>query len=118
MNRFAVLVGGILLGAALAVPLAVYETGGASLINTAPSPDGQERVEFYTPTRWQALTAPRYDMPAWVRLVRIRNSAPLGDSALFDLSGEGQAIWSSNIVQIGSSASYNRTTRRWTIIQE
>ena len=111
-------IAGIMLGAALCVPLGVYWGGGMRLIDVLRSPDGRERIEYYTPSRWQLLFARRGDMPAIARLVRLDDTAVVHDSGVFDLSGEGQAIWAGNVVQIGTSAVYDRRTARWEIIQE
>lgn len=107
-----------ILGVLIALSLGVYVAGGSHLIDTIPLPDGRERVEFYTPMRWQSASGRHGDMPAWARLVRVRDSAPLADSGVFDLSDQGQAIWSGNTVQIGTSAVFHRATGMWTIIQQ
>jgi hypothetical protein len=107
---------GLVAGLAGGVALGAWGAGGARLITTLPSPDGRQRVELYAPTRWQGLGMSA-DLPAVARLVRVADSAPLGESAPFEASGEVRPIWSATEVQIGTTAVADRRTGRWTLTQ-
>jgi hypothetical protein len=100
----------------LGVLLGFYLSGGSKPIYTTASPDGKERIEFLTPTRGQQLFVSSYDMPARARL-RAADGEVLGTSGAFDLSGQGQVYWDKDTVQVGTSAQFDRKTRRWVIWQ-
>lgn len=103
--------------AALLVALTVYLSGGSTEILSETSSDGRERIEFVTPTRGQQLFVSGYDMPARARLRSVGSDAVLGTSGVFDLSGQGEVFWNTDAVQVGTSAVFDRKTRRWTIWQ-
>lgn len=99
----------------LAAGLGIYWSGGSTAILQQSSPDGRERVEFVTPTRGQALFLD-YEMPARARLVA--GGKVLGTSAPFELSGQGEVFWEKDVVQVGTSAVFDRSTGKWDVIQQ
>lgn len=98
------------------IVLGAYFAGGATLSFSHLSPDGRERVDFYSATRWQALWISA-DMPGFVRLVRLAGDETLGTSPPFEMSGSGEVFWDDRGVHVGSTATFDKRTRRWTMDQ-
>lgn len=99
------------------VAIGRYSSEGASLSFSEPSPDGRERLDFYHATHWQAFRTRNADMPGFVRLVRLAGDETLGTSPPFEMSGSGQVTWDGERVNVGSTATFDRRTRRWTMDQ-
>ena len=106
------LVVALAIGVGLAV--GVYLAGGATLSNSNSSPDRRERLDFYHATRWQELWISA-DSPGFVRLVRLAGDETLSTSPPFEMSGSGEVSWDERGVHVGSTASFDRRTGRWTM---
>lgn len=102
----------VLLSISSGIALGVYLAGGATLSTSDQSPDGQERLDFYHATRWQALWI-NADSPGFVRLVRVAGDETLGTSPPFEMSGSGEVTWDADGVHVGASANFDRRTGRW-----
>ena len=95
----------------------LYLTGGAKPVMSDVSPDGRERLELASPSRWEWLTGPSADMAVTARIFDVASGSSSVRSPVFEASGEAETFWEADRVQIGSSAAYNRTTGKWTITQ-
>lgn len=104
---------GFLAGSGVTIPVVSYMEGGSRLIDVALSPDGRYRVEQYSPKRWQVWVEPPADMPGFARLSRTNEGQSLGDSEVFEQSGNGTIDWFPGGVQVGSSASFEYREGRW-----
>jgi hypothetical protein len=100
-----------------AVAFALYGSGGSRLFETSRSPKGDEQIDFYSATRWQAMRNPNADLQGYVRLRRVADGAVLGTSDAFELSGESLVIWRADRIQIGTSAVYDRASGKWTLLR-
>lgn len=98
---------------AAGVALGIYSSGGSTLLFSVSSPDKAERLDFYSATRWQSLGHGNADMLGFVRLVRVAGNEELGTTEAFELSGSGPAFWDRGVVQVGTSAVFNRASGRW-----
>lgn len=102
---------------ALAVAAALlggWAAGGSVLYRIDRAPDGLASIQLATPARWQWWQAHRFDMPAVARYVE-PGGVVVDTSAPFELSGAGKTYWTRDGVSIGSSAEYDRRTRRWSV---
>ncbi|WP_419809896.1 hypothetical protein [Sphingomonas sp.] len=100
------------------IAIGAYFAGGATLTHSEVSPDGSERLDYYNATRWQALRMTgRADAPGFVRLVQLAGEETLGTSPPFETSGSGEVTWDKERVSVGSTASFDRRTGRWTMDQ-
>jgi hypothetical protein len=105
----------VLVALGVGIAVGAHGAGGVRLSYSSLSPDGRERLDVYHASRWRALLTPGADMPGFVRLVRLAGDETLGTSPTFELSGGGRVIWSREQVQLGSSASFDRTTGTWSV---
>ena len=97
--------------------LGSYLSHGAAPIATDLSPDRQEQVRFYTATRWQRLLDSDADLLGYVTLYDVAHRTVIASSSSFELSGHSEVLWRSDRVQVASSAVFDRTTKRWTVLQ-
>lgn len=102
-------------GAGAALPLGLHWGGGATLVSAETSPDGRERLELYRPTRWQRLTGADSHDYAVARLANAADGAELATSEPFYLDGAGRTRWASDRVDVGTAASFDRGTGRWSV---
>lgn len=80
----------------------------------SPAPDRRGVVELYTPARWQAWRTRDFELPVVARYVE-PDGTVIGSNSPIELSGNGQRYWDADGVSIGSTAVYDRRTRRWSV---
>lgn len=102
-------------GAGVGAWVTAWALGGSTLISVQMSPDRRERVELYAASRWQGLVSPEADLLGYARLTDAQGRTE-GESGAFELSGHSEVIWGPDVVQVSSSAVFDRVTRRWTVL--
>ncbi|QYE34673.1 MULTISPECIES: hypothetical protein [Sphingosinicellaceae] len=106
----------VLAGMAVGAYLGIWATGGSTLQGIVVSPDGRERLEYYSPARWQGPYFHSGIMPVVIRLTTTGDNAVVGESRVVDIGGgSAGVIWRRDFVQVGSVALYRRSTGRWEV---
>lgn len=101
---------------ALGACLGIWATGGSTLQGVALSPDTRERIEYYSPARWQGPYFHAGVMPVVIRLTTTADNEVVSQSPVVDIGGgTAGVIWRRDLVQVGTVAIYRRTTGRWEI---
>lgn len=100
--------------ALLVIAVGIYLTGGSTPYAHHAAPDGRGVLELRTPARWQAWRTRDFEMPVVARYVEA-DGRVIGSTAPIELSGNGTIRWDADGVSIGSSASYDRRTRHWSV---
>ena len=98
----------------LVVVAILYLVGGATLYARHPSPDGRGVVELVTPARWQAWQVRDDEIPVVARYIE-PDGTVIGPTTAFDLVGNAQLHWDRDGVSIGTAATYDRRSRRWSV---
>ncbi|MEG3088589.1 hypothetical protein [Sphingomonas sp. PB4P5] len=91
-----------------------YLSGGSTVYARHAAPDGQGVVELLTTARWRAWQVRDYEIPVVARFVE-PDGTVVGPTAPFELVGNAQLRWDHDGVSIGTAATYERHSRRWSV---